>query len=141
MRILIDNPGHTFTRNIDAKFVATIKDLLRDGWDLNVQHFLRETLDAIESQRQWDEDLAPLMQMWKKEKSKLSRQNSRVRLSRHGEVMKYIANGSRLGRAPGDLHDRSSSSNSSSSSRHTHTCRTLPRLRRHYHRQMNSLLA
>jgi hypothetical protein len=77
MRILIDNPGHTFTRNIDAKFVATIKDLLRDGWDLNVQHFLRETLDAIESQRQWDEDLAPLMQMWKKEKSKLSRQNSR----------------------------------------------------------------
>ncbi|GFF74565.1 hypothetical protein IFM47457_03956 [Aspergillus lentulus] len=76
MRILIDNPGHTFTRNIDAKFVATIKDLLRDGWDLNVQHFLRETLGAIESQRQWDEDLAPLMQMWKKEKSKLSRQNS-----------------------------------------------------------------
>ncbi|KAK9598444.1 hypothetical protein V6Z90_002978 [Aspergillus fumigatus] len=76
MRILIDNPGHTFTRNIDATFVATIKDLLRDGWDLNVQHFLRETLGAIESQRQWDEDLAPLMQMWKKEKSKLSRQNS-----------------------------------------------------------------
>ncbi|RHZ62312.1 VHS and GAT domain-containing protein [Aspergillus thermomutatus] len=76
MRILIDNPGHTFTRNIDAKFVATIKDLLRDGWDLNVQHFLRETLGAIESQRQWDEDLAPLMHMWKKEKGKLSRQNS-----------------------------------------------------------------
>ncbi|KAK9656635.1 hypothetical protein HCH54_001304 [Aspergillus fumigatus] len=76
MRILIDNPGHTFTRNIDATFVATIKDLLRDGWDLNVQHFLRETLGAIESQRQWDEDLAPLMQMWKKEKNKLSRQNS-----------------------------------------------------------------
>ncbi|GIK04720.1 hypothetical protein Aspvir_008814 [Aspergillus viridinutans] len=76
MRILIDNPGHTFTRNIDAKFVATIKDLLRNGWDLNVQHFLRETLGAIESQRQWDEDLAPLMQMWKKEKNKLSRQNS-----------------------------------------------------------------
>ncbi|EAW22418.1 VHS and GAT domain-containing protein [Aspergillus fischeri NRRL 181] len=99
MRILIDNPGHTFTRNIDAKFVATIKDLLRDGWDLNVQHFLRETLGAIESQRQWDEDLAPLMQMWKKEKSKLSRQNSGVRLSGHGEVAKCIANGSRFGQS------------------------------------------
>ncbi|RLL97359.1 hypothetical protein CFD26_103151 [Aspergillus turcosus] len=76
LRILIDNPGHTFTRNIDAKFVATIKDLLREGCDLNVQHFLRETLGAIESQRQWDEDLAPLMQMWKKEKNKMGRQNS-----------------------------------------------------------------
>ncbi|KAM0118318.1 hypothetical protein ACP6JC_005102 [Aspergillus fumigatus] len=99
MRILIDNPGHTFTRNIDATFVATIKDLLRDGWDLNVQHFLRETLGAIESQRQWDEDLAPLMQMWKKEKSKLSRQNSGVHLSNHGKVAKYIAKSSRFGQS------------------------------------------
>jgi hypothetical protein len=28
MRILVDNPGHTFTRNFDAKFVTTIKELL-----------------------------------------------------------------------------------------------------------------
>ncbi|EAW07392.1 VHS and GAT domain-containing protein [Aspergillus clavatus NRRL 1] len=76
MRILIDNPGHTFTRNIDAKFVATVKDLLRDGRDMGVQHFLRETLDTLESQRPDDLDLAQLSQMWKKEKSKLRRTNS-----------------------------------------------------------------
>jgi hypothetical protein len=132
MRILIDNPGHTFTRNIDAKFVATVKDLLREGYDLNVQHFLRETLGAIESQRQWDEDLAPLMQMWKKEKDKMSKQNSGVRLTVMGSN-EYIADVGVMGRAPGDSHGRSNSN----SSRHT----PLPGLPRHYHRQMNSLLA
>lgn len=78
IRILADNPGHTFTRNIDAKFVATIKYLLRNGRDMGVQHFLRETLHALEAQRSWDEDLASLLQMWAKEKDKLKRSNSTV---------------------------------------------------------------
>ncbi|KAF7595623.1 hypothetical protein BBP40_005371 [Aspergillus hancockii] len=76
IRILVDNPGHTFTRNIDAKFVATVKDLLRQGKDPNVQGFLRQTLDALETQRAWDEDLAPILQMWTREKTKLRRTNS-----------------------------------------------------------------
>ncbi|CEN62920.1 hypothetical protein BJX68DRAFT_105427 [Aspergillus pseudodeflectus] len=73
MRILIDNPGHTFSRNLDAKFIATIKDMLRQGKDMGVQRFLRETLDALETQRGWDEDLKPFVEMWKKEKVKMDK--------------------------------------------------------------------
>ncbi|KAF9890390.1 hypothetical protein FE257_006058 [Aspergillus nanangensis] len=76
MRILIDNPGHTFTRNLDGKFVATVKEQLRQGRDLHVQNFLRQTLEALEIQRAWDEDLAVILQMWKKEKTKLKRSTS-----------------------------------------------------------------
>lgn len=70
MRILIDNPGHTFSRNLDAKFAAVIKDLLRQGMDLDVQQFLRETMEWMETSRSWDEDLAAMLQMWKKEKDR-----------------------------------------------------------------------
>ncbi|RKF82656.1 putative gat domain-containing protein [Golovinomyces cichoracearum] len=35
IRILADNPGPTFTRNFDLKFVRTIKELLRVGQDPN----------------------------------------------------------------------------------------------------------
>ncbi|KAJ5551721.1 hypothetical protein N7461_006419, partial [Penicillium sp. DV-2018c] len=73
MRILADNPGHTFTRNIDAKFVTTIKELLRTGRDWYVQSYLRQYLDTLEQQRGWDEDLNLLLQMWAKEKTKSSR--------------------------------------------------------------------
>ncbi|PWY88630.1 GAT domain-containing protein [Aspergillus sclerotioniger CBS 115572] len=72
IRILIDNPGHTFSRNIDATFVTTVKDLLRQGKDANVHNFLRETLDALELERSWDEDLKLLLGMWSKEKGKSS---------------------------------------------------------------------
>lgn len=73
VRILIDNPGHTFSRNLDTRFVTAIKDLLRSEKDVGVQRFLRETLDALELQRGWDEDLKPLVEMWKKEKAKMSK--------------------------------------------------------------------
>ncbi|KAJ5385516.1 hypothetical protein N7517_003427 [Penicillium concentricum] len=73
MRILVDNPGHTFTRNFDAKFVTTIKELLRTGRDWHVQSYLRQYLDLLEQQRSWDEDLKPLLQMWSKEKIKAFR--------------------------------------------------------------------
>lgn len=76
MRILIDNPGHTFSRNIDVKFVATVKDLFRNGRDMNVHTFLRDTLDTLEMQRSWDEDLALLLGMWSKEKDKYASKNS-----------------------------------------------------------------
>lgn len=71
VRILADNPGKSFTKNIDGKFVATVKELLRDGRDMSVQQILRETLESFEMQKSDDETLAPLREMWKKEKQKL----------------------------------------------------------------------
>jgi hypothetical protein len=75
IRILADNPGPTFTRNIDAKFVATVKELLRDGRDMSVQQILRETLDTFEMQKAQDETLAPLITMWKNEKAKWAKKS------------------------------------------------------------------
>jgi hypothetical protein len=73
IRILSDNPGHTFTRNIDSKFVATVKELLREGRDASVHHILRETLTIFETQKTGDGDLAPLIAMWKHEKKEKKR--------------------------------------------------------------------
>lgn len=71
MRILTDNPGRTFTKNFDSKFVSVVKDLLRDGRDMSVQQILRETLDAFQTEKaDANETLTPLMEMWKKEKQK-----------------------------------------------------------------------
>ncbi|MCJ1353351.1 MAG: hypothetical protein MMC33_003337 [Icmadophila ericetorum] len=73
MRILADNPGKTFTRNFDGKFVSTTKDLLKDGRDVSVQQILRETLDTFEVQKADDETLKPLIAMWRAEKTKPQR--------------------------------------------------------------------
>lgn len=73
VRILADNPGKTFTKNIDAKFVGTVKELLRDGRDMSVQQILRETLDTFEIQKANDETLTLLTEMWKKEKGKMGK--------------------------------------------------------------------
>ena len=80
VRILSDNPGPTFTRNIDQSFVKTIKELLRGGKDQSTQQILRETLDALEVNKGYDEGLQLLLQMWRKEKggsASLSHQPSR----------------------------------------------------------------
>ncbi|KAL8724176.1 MAG: hypothetical protein Q9181_006942 [Wetmoreana brouardii] len=76
VRILADNPGKTFTTNLDSKFTATVKDLLRDGKDMSVQQILRETLDSFETSKTDDETLAPLREMWKKEKAKWAKMGS-----------------------------------------------------------------
>jgi hypothetical protein len=73
VRILVDNPGRTFTRNLDAKFVGTVRDLLRQGRDLSVQQILRESLDAFEKDRKDDGNLAPLLEMWAKEKKAMEK--------------------------------------------------------------------
>ena len=73
VRILADNPGKSFTKNIDQKFVSTVKELLRDGRDMSVQQIIRETLDTFEEQKANDETLFPLIEMWKKEKGKMSK--------------------------------------------------------------------
>ncbi|KAL8651936.1 MAG: hypothetical protein Q9226_004481 [Calogaya cf. arnoldii] len=78
VRILADNPGKSFTRNLDTKFAATVKELLRDGRDMSVQQILRETLDSFETGKPEDETLAPLRDMWKKEKLKWGNRGARV---------------------------------------------------------------
>lgn len=70
MRILCDNPGATFTRGVDKKFVEATKELLRGGRDPSVRQILMETLDALENQKFYDENLGPIIEMWKKEKEK-----------------------------------------------------------------------
>jgi hypothetical protein len=67
IRILTDNPGPSFTKNMDAKFVETVKLLLRQGRDPSVQQILRETLVAMEHDKAYDTNLNPLFNMWRKE--------------------------------------------------------------------------
>ncbi len=71
LRILTENPGPMFTRNIDAKFADTCKALLRGTKDLNVRQMLIETLDDFEQTKSQDENLAVLLQMWSKERTKI----------------------------------------------------------------------
>ena len=78
MRILADNPGKSFTRNIDAKFVTTVKELLREGRDISVQQILRETLEFFERSKANDETLAALREMWQKEKAKMNKRASAI---------------------------------------------------------------
>lgn len=73
VRILADNPGATFTRNIDLRFVNVVRQLLKDGRDMSVQQMLRETLEAMQVQKANDANLGPLIDMWKKEKEKLEK--------------------------------------------------------------------
>lgn len=73
MRILSDNPGATFTKNIDKKYVETVKELIRMGRDPSVQQILRETLDNFERDKKSDVNLSPLIEMWKKEQTKIAK--------------------------------------------------------------------
>lgn len=73
MRILTDNPGPSFTKNIDSKFVETVKSLLRFGRDLNVKQILTETLQNFENNKKSDVNLTMLLQMWVKEKEKMAK--------------------------------------------------------------------
>jgi len=73
VRILSDNPGKTFTKNLDSRFVTTTKELLRDGRDMSVQQILRETLDNFETEKKNDENLAPMREMWTKYKKKMEK--------------------------------------------------------------------
>ncbi|MCJ1285860.1 hypothetical protein MMC26_005202 [Xylographa opegraphella] len=73
VRILAENPGKTFTKHLDGKFVVTTKELLRDGRDMSVQQILRETLDDFQIQKSLDETLQPLITMWQNEKAKMAK--------------------------------------------------------------------
>ncbi|KUJ23643.1 uncharacterized protein LY89DRAFT_189153 [Mollisia scopiformis] len=71
IRILADNPGKTFTRNVDTKFVETVKELLRVGRDPSVKQILMETLDTFQREKADDEGLVKLNEMWKKEHERM----------------------------------------------------------------------
>ncbi|KAF2642172.1 hypothetical protein P280DRAFT_468613 [Massarina eburnea CBS 473.64] len=68
IRILADNPGPSFTKNMDKNFADTVKQLLRNGRDPSVAQILRETLDAMEKDKAYDTNLNAIFAMWKKEK-------------------------------------------------------------------------
>lgn len=68
IRILADNPGQSFTKNMDKQFADTCKHLLRNGQDPSVSQILRETLDALEREKAYDTNMNTLFAMWRKEK-------------------------------------------------------------------------
>ena len=78
IRILTDNPGKTFTQNLDSKFVGQVRELLREGRDPSVQQILRETLTHFETEKLSDENLKGLRELWKNEKMKPERQLTAV---------------------------------------------------------------
>ena len=73
IRILTDNPGKSFTQNLDTKFVNQVKELLREGKDPSVQQMLQQTLKYFEDEKAGDENLNGLMELWKKEKTRPQR--------------------------------------------------------------------
>ncbi|KAI1392193.1 uncharacterized protein F4822DRAFT_118809 [Hypoxylon trugodes] len=74
IRILADNPGQTFTRNVDQKFADTAKELLRHVRDPSVRQMMMETLDSFENTKAYDEGLSIIIDMWKKEKERAQKQ-------------------------------------------------------------------
>ncbi|KAI5783612.1 hypothetical protein EDC01DRAFT_663752 [Geopyxis carbonaria] len=69
MRILADNPGPTFTRNLaEPKFAGAVKDLLRQGRDPNVLQILSETLAyfTTDAAKAADPNLQILRDVWSK---------------------------------------------------------------------------
>jgi hypothetical protein len=68
IRILADNPGPSFTKNIDKQFADVVKHLLRNGQDPSVSQIVRETLDSMEREKAYDTNLNVLFAMWRKEK-------------------------------------------------------------------------
>ena len=68
IRILADNPGQSFTKNLDKQFADTCKHLLRNGQDPSVSQILRESLDSMEREKAYDTNLNTLFGMWRKEK-------------------------------------------------------------------------
>jgi len=67
VRILADNPGPSFTKNMDTKFVDTVKSLLRKSQDPSVRQIMIETLNALEREKAYDTNMNELFAMWRKE--------------------------------------------------------------------------
>ncbi|PWW79838.1 hypothetical protein C7212DRAFT_355588 [Tuber magnatum] len=80
-RILSDNPGRTFTRNLaEAKFIGTVKELLKHGREPSVRQILIETLECFDGKAKvagdGDEEvegLKGLVGVWVKEKKSMAK--------------------------------------------------------------------
>lgn len=68
IRILADNPGPSFTKNLDKQFADTVKHLLRNGQDPSVAQIVKDSLDSLERDKAYDTNLNTLFAMWRKEK-------------------------------------------------------------------------
>lgn len=93
IRILADNPGSTFTKNIDKKFVEAVKELSRTCRDPSVQQLLSDTLNNFLRDKESDVHMAPLLEMWKKEKVKIEKvlaQGVTIFYFLHANIQKII---------------------------------------------------
>ncbi|RPA83052.1 hypothetical protein BJ508DRAFT_413715 [Ascobolus immersus RN42] len=69
LRILSDNPGAIFTRNLEAsKFLASVKKLWEDGQDPSVRQIFWETMDYLQENKSGMEGLTSIIEWWKHEK-------------------------------------------------------------------------
>ncbi|KAF1980530.1 hypothetical protein BU23DRAFT_548668 [Bimuria novae-zelandiae CBS 107.79] len=78
IRILADNPGPSFTKNLDKQFADTVKQLLRNGRDPSVSQILRESMDSMHREKAYDTNLNALFAMWVKEKKLMADAAKRV---------------------------------------------------------------
>ncbi|KAJ6263541.1 hypothetical protein Dda_2105 [Drechslerella dactyloides] len=86
-RILTDNPGAQFTRNIDAKFVSTVKDLYRGTRDPSVRQLLVENMEYCLTKE--DPGLQLLKEWYVKEKESAIRAYAQVTPSARGALGMY----------------------------------------------------
>ncbi|EWC47114.1 hypothetical protein DRE_03483 [Drechslerella stenobrocha 248] len=86
-RILVDNPGAMFTRNIDAKFVSTMKELYRGCRDPSVRQLLVENMEHCLTKD--DPGLQPLKEWYTKEKESAIRAYAQVAPSARGALGMY----------------------------------------------------
>lgn len=75
IRILVDNPGMTFTRALDADFAEVMRKLIKHARDNRVRNMCMEMLDDFEHTKMYDENLQPLVLMWKAQKEEAIRKN------------------------------------------------------------------
>ncbi|OCL11985.1 hypothetical protein AOQ84DRAFT_249291, partial [Glonium stellatum] len=112
IRILTDNPGQSFTRNMDKGFTDTVKQLLRNGRDPSVNQILRETLDALERDKAYDTNLNVVFAMWRKEKGLMAQATGQPASQLGHRTMNappWNPNGPPLGVGGGESYGRSSS--------------------------------
>lgn len=135
MRILADNPGPTFTRNMDQKFVDTAKEVLRSCHDLSVLQMLMETLNNYENTKSYDEGLALLLEMWRKEKERAQKTgvSSTVSCSSFPIIAANMVNKNRQPQPPPQMYGNAPPVNPQAQNFHSqnyfsrnHTNRALP---------------
>ncbi|KAK6497520.1 hypothetical protein TWF481_011926 [Arthrobotrys musiformis] len=87
-RILVDNPGPSFTKGIDEKFVSTVKELYRNTRDPSVRQLLVENLEYCSKKD--DAGLVLLVGWYAKEKDKAAKIYSGVNSQSRNAMGAYI---------------------------------------------------